>query len=406
MIDRRKLRNRAAKIKYLALGVTLSIAAYSCRTMKNKTAQPVQKETLASFAPALAVKSDSLLEAKLLDKLAARAAKSVKSDMRFQQDTGFIRGTQHEEKEIAGIVARLAKAPEGRFLIANAKKWETSIAYDSLMQGASGSYTAYHNHVRLNPDYSAAKLVSTLAHELTHNCQAKTGTLTTRKMSFEEGMIARRFYEADASSHAVLAAWQLRERGDSAVFDIFKESHNYGPMCRSVEGRAGVSEMPLTDKQVLQAAFTAWFVKDGPRNHYDKVSILDHASTILKGSDETLEKRYDDRIDLSGMVRKMCVTKEGECYLPSVNMYLNDKNLFGGNFDPNKQPYIDFLARRLDGRLSDDQTGANQLAEASVEMKQEKMARIVDRKNRYQADSAQKSKKAKHLPRRFVRQGR
>lgn len=305
----------------------------------------------------------------------------------YKTDTTFLQGTETDKAYLNAIMTRLSKVPEGKALIDSLRAWDVSTSFDPKLLSASGGYLYEDKHMLLSPYFTMPKMIATLAHEGAHARQDKNGLLDHDNMSLEERLLAVRFLEADATAHAVLAAWQLHEQGDTAVFDLFAESPLYGPSCKQVETRAAEKDSLLSDGDVLKAAFDGWFEKQALRETYDHTAMIQNARRIYNEPSAKIYDDYKDTRDLEPFLEKLCVTRKGQPYIEAPDKILKEPFYTGGLDKQLTAPCVDYLSRRLKKIMRKEKWRPGRLLQGKkgVLEKAEKKERLTHVKERYRS---------------------
>lgn len=365
-IKPRSSQERMQRLKRLA--VTSLIAVSSLAAMGQSQTQGHRS---ASGRFDLDAIRDGIIEKDLKQYISGGA--NYQYDTTFRQQEGFLRGTEAEKADMQKAVDRLVQVPEGKALVDSLKKWDVSLSIDSTRNRGGGAYFQAENHIFVGPHAEEAALVEVIAHEATHASQDARGLLNRENMSLEENVSLTRFIEADACAHAVLAAWQLREKDDSAVFNTFASSELYEALCNTVLEKEAGSKKALSDKEVLEAAFEGWFKDESLRGGYDWRSTLKNADIILNASPEEVRQTYDDKKDLDSILMEICVTQEGETYLQSPDKYQNHPYRGWDEMEDYSAMHLDFLDRRVDKiQAMENQTEDKKLKEYTPPEKEQK----------------------------------
>lgn len=371
------------RLKYMAFSAAMTLSAVG----EKLSGQSSEMDSLQNVIE-LGKATDKDIEKYLTGTLDTYYANEIDGP-EFERDRiGLAQGTDAEVAFIDSLMTRLSKAPEGKALIDSLEHWDAGLFLDSTLQQTQGYYmTADEPVIALNPDGAAARLVSTLAHEAAHARQDQNELLYKSNMSVEESLLLGRFVEADACAHAVLAAWQLKELDDTAIFEIYAASPTYGKMCQSVAELQAESDEPLTDKEVLQTAFEGWFINKDIAAHYDCVSVMGNAYQILKNTPEDVRADYTDVTDMNQYLKSLCITKEGECYLDYPKKFIDPVTTYARPVDNKVARHcLDYLSRRVDSVLKSDAEAQAEMplqADIGVEEKEAKKERILTQKENY-----------------------
>lgn len=403
--ERARQRNR--KLRRLALYAGLAYVAVS-KVLDYQQAQIAEKESQSLnqhmrenglFIPL----PDSLVEKNLTDAFSGDND-PFQPDTTYRQYDGFLRGDARDQRKMKKVTDRMSKSDEGKALIDSLKKWGVSLSLDSL-----GPYGGLYEgkdvkHIWLNEAQFTADMVSTAAHEGTHARQDHIGKQTSHaNMSLQESMALTRFYEADACAHAALVAWQLKEKGDPNVFTMYQSSPLYGHICSAIKKESRKNFFrPLSDKEVLQTAFEAWFENAALRDGYDKQSMFMNAKAVLMQSDSAVRAHYTDTTDFAKRIQGLCVeTSSGKPYLDDIDKYMEPNSIYMGQRDPYMTAgCVDFLSRRVDSiqnMSKQDTLPADVPSFEEEETKENKKQRLEFHKNRYREQTKTIPKK-KQLP--------
>lgn len=370
---KKRLKKRTKKLRTLALSAILTCAAagaaLSSTGHSSQTSEMISQSTITtgeiSVSRTLSKDdlmrqngtfysiADSVFEEGFRDGFAESDAEPASFDSTYKKYKGLYRDTPGDKKSLEEIGARLSKSAEGKALLDSMSQWGVSMSLSDLGDDYDGLWGGKDSeHIWLSQDVESAALVSILAHEASHARQDRDDLTSHENMSLDESMALTRFYEADACAHAVLAAYQLQENGDSTAFELYKDTPMYGHIAQAVEEAADkqIDNKPLDDKTVLRTAFEAWFEDKELRDSYDLGTLTNNAHVILMQTQKATQAHFTDKTDFAERIQRLCVTTDGNVpYLDNPEKYLQKNSIYMGQFDPKVVgPGVNFLSKRLD----------------------------------------------------------
>ena len=185
----------------------------------------------------------------------------------------FFVTSRQEEQIAARLVNRLSKIPTGKKVLEGLKKYRMPVCFES--SSGYGFYNA--QKIVVNPRYSDDKVFSTLVHETRHMYQDKECGINYERndLDLKSQIMNDRAKEADAQTWAIRASYELKTAGDAGPFNSFKSK---SPEIFD-EFQAGLAKSGgVLNKDVMTAAFMAWYDQTALRAQYEKSYMTDSAA--------------------------------------------------------------------------------------------------------------------------------
>lgn len=185
----------------------------------------------------------------------------------------FFVTSRQEEQIAARLVNRLSKIPTGKKVLEGLKKHRMPVCFES--SSGYGFYNA--QKIVVNPRYSDDKVFSTLVHETRHMYQDKECGIHYERndLDLKSQIMNDRAMEADAQTWAIRASYELKTAGDVGPFNSFKSKSP-----EIFDGfQAGLAKSGgVLNKDVMTAAFMAWYDQTALRAQYEKSYMTDSAA--------------------------------------------------------------------------------------------------------------------------------
>ncbi len=193
---------------------------------------------------------------------------------------------------IAGILARLSKAPEGREVVDFLKNSGVKIELqdDPINWAAStltiidvkdGVYSYKDPVIILKKDLPDDNMLQAIIHESQHLRQHLSGVGNPdRILTPEQYILFYRASEADAQAACTLVTWKLKRAGDDGPWQEAGRV-GYQDICNAFEKIVGEDPSSLDDGRAKRAAFDAWFDNPARLAGYNKATI-DHMIPFLQ----------------------------------------------------------------------------------------------------------------------------
>ncbi len=223
----------------------------------------------------------------------------------------FLQGNKAEIEQMTAVLRDLSKCETGKRLIDEAIEHQTTICFDGAMR-AYGSYDEVKNVLRLNPSSSKDRLVATAAHELRHAEQFQKGILLDALLDTPKSYLQNQaVIEADASTTATLACYELAMKGNAKPLETLREKdpHIVNPFQNAaVQGG-------LENGEAQRAAFKGWFTDYSTRDCYDSLYLKMYEQRLRNASYAEQDKSLLREVPVEQTVAAVCSMSDGKPYL-------------------------------------------------------------------------------------------
>jgi hypothetical protein len=179
----------------------------------------------------------------------------------------------------------------------------------------------------LNPKSSKELLCAFLAHELRHGWQDKQGLSMKRVTKVMDGLVNKRFCEADAFAVEAQVAWELTQHKILPdAWNVYRKENK--KLALAYEQAVSKNRNAAENGKAMKAVFNAWF-KTSFKNTYDKSSLEDsqrQLQNVFNGkrayplSDEKRKEGQSPRMSID-FLREFGQVSDGVNYLEGVNTH-------------------------------------------------------------------------------------
>ena len=183
------------------------------------------------------------------------------------------------------------------------------LCYAERMDGAHGYLDVERNRIYITQGLPEEMQLGILLHEIRHLDQIALGACPSDHLAMEEYARATFALEADASAISLLVAWQLKEKGQPAVWSALSSWDSQSDIAaRFKQEMATVG----TTGAAVSAAFDQWYASDHRRAQY----YLSICSAYLDRQDAS--KALPRYLVLSpAFFDELCTLPDGQRYLCS-----------------------------------------------------------------------------------------
>ena len=246
-------------------------------------------------------------------------------------------GSKTEKKRLAHLINAIARnSPTGGKVLEAAAKAGYSVAFETLTDSC-GSCDKQTKTILLNPMMNDAKLTTTLAHESRHAQQDARG-VNAHFCAYDVAteLRLRRAKEADAQAVALQTALEIRAATkDGAAFREFKSA--YPEIVADVplfSHEKPLREVVADRNKNMAIAFCGWFDQNDIVSAYENGYLRAHLKSI-EGKDEIeqmhifAERPFRGHLSPVEIVKQVCETENGECYVANNLHVLNQPKMCG-----------------------------------------------------------------------------
>ena len=269
--------------RLLAISAGVTLAATSCRTEGAKAGDEFEDDNDPNRTTLVVDDPDAEVDLGVVDF----------NEWRRQRAQNTLHVTEEpdspDECRMAEIRDKLKSVDLGQRLFDDLADTHTTMGGGSAMEISEESVLAAYLYnldaVILRDDAPPGRLLLHAAHELRHAWQDRAGLIGDgEEMTLQNHATSLFMSEADARAFAVAVAWQLKQAGDSSVWDAAK---NFPPYKLSVERfeermntlvALGGDELADSDdglRSAMNAAYRAWFEPEDVRSPYVYGIIVD-----------------------------------------------------------------------------------------------------------------------------------
>lgn len=246
-------------------------------------------------------------------------------------------GSKTEQKRQAHLINTIARhSPTGKKVLQDAAAAGYIIGFE-MMADSCGSCNKENKTILLNPMMNDAKLITTLAHESRHaqqNLHGVNSHFCTYDVATE--LRLRRATEADAQAVAVQTALEIRAAThDGSAFREFKSSYPEIVADLPLFSREKpLAEVVADRNKNMTTAFCGWFDQDEIVSAYEDGYLRSHLKSVA-GKDEMTqmhifaERPFRGHLSPVEIVKQVCRTENGECYLANDPHVLNRPKMCG-----------------------------------------------------------------------------
>lgn len=190
-----------------------------------------------------------------------------------------LKGSAKEKRQLTYIINEMCKSDAGMSVIETALDNDYTFLFDKSIGGVYGYADSSEEVCALNPNYPAADLITTIAHELRHVQQFETEIYEECDpygASVKSNLMLTRAMEADAEAYGCLVSWELNEQGSPDAWNTFKA--DFPEVAKPFED--ALNENGDID-EARTAAFMGWFDNLSRRDSYDAgyVETMKHVKT-------------------------------------------------------------------------------------------------------------------------------
>lgn len=220
----------------------------------------------------------SISSLKQIFKAPKPAQKAKKAKLTTYQVHGITIRVDNEEskQKLTEIIEKLQEIETGRGVLKVLEESKTPLLMESL-GNTIGYFSSPDLKIALNYEVPTKKLCSTLVHESHHLMQYLNGGKDYDRFSLDlkSQIMNDRAKEADAQTWAIRASYELKTAGDAGPFNSFKSK---SPEIFD-EFQAGLAKSGgVLNKDVMTAAFMAWYDQTALRAQYEKSYMTDSAA--------------------------------------------------------------------------------------------------------------------------------
>ena len=246
-------------------------------------------------------------------------------------------GSNSERKRLTHLINSIAKnSPTGKKILQDAATAGYTIGFET-MSDSCGSCDKESKTILLNPMMNDAKLTTTLAHESRHAQQNLRG-VNSHFCAYDVAteIRLRRATEADAQAAALQTALEIRAATrDGSAFREFKSS--YPEIVADLplfSHEKPLKEVVADRGKNMTIAFCGWFDQDEIVSAYEDGYLRSHLKSVA-GKDEMTqmhifaERPFNGHLSPVEIVKQVCRTENGECYLANDPHVLNRPKMCG-----------------------------------------------------------------------------
>lgn len=212
----------------------------------------------------------------------------------------LLQGTAKQKRQLTYIINEMCKSEAGQRVIETALNNDYTFLFDKTIGSTYGYADSADEVCALNPNYSAADLITTIAHELRHVQQFDSeiyDECTAYSANVKSNLMKTRVMEADAEAYGCLVSWQLKEQGAPEAWQTF--SRDFPEVAKPFETAMVENEgrSDQTDK-ARTAAFLGWFDNLERRESYDDGYVAEVERIGAKHLDKSLKNYKPERFIL------------------------------------------------------------------------------------------------------------
>lgn len=269
-----------------------------------------------------------------------------------------LKGSAKEKRQLTHIINEMCKSDAGMSVIETALDNDYTFLFDKSIGATYGYADSGEEVCALNPNYPAADLITTIAHELRHVQQFETEIYEEcdpYSANVKSNLMLTRAMEADAEAYGCLVSWELKEQGAPDAWNTFKADFPEvaKPFEKALSESGDVNE-------ARTAAFMGWFDNLHRRDSYD-AGYVETMSRIK--ADKTLKNYKPERF-----IEEICQAG-GDAYFTQDYKIIGSDKCVSVSPDTKKALKEIFDRRAAEGKKPDASLNKLPVVAAPVEEK-------------------------------------